>query len=69
MKEIILYAATLMDLKFIILSEVSQRQISYDITYRWNLKNDTKNLFTKHKQTHKHRNKHDYQEDRGLVGG
>ena len=52
MKEIMLYAATLMDLKIIILSEVSQRQISYDITCRWNLKNDTKNLFTKHKQTH-----------------
>ena len=32
-----LYAATLMDLKIIILSEVSQRQISYDITCRWNL--------------------------------
>ena len=36
------YAATQMDLE--ILSEVSQtekRQISYDITYMWNLKNDT----------------------------
>ena len=27
-----------MDLEIIILSEVSQRQISYDITYMWNLK-------------------------------
>ena len=27
-----------MDLEIIILSEVSQRQISYDIAYMWNLK-------------------------------
>ena len=34
------FAATWMDLEIIILSEVSQteRQISYDITYMWNLK-------------------------------
>ena len=31
-------AATQTDLEIIILSEVSQRQISYDITYMWNLK-------------------------------
>ena len=30
-----------MDLEFIILSEVSQRRIPYDITYMWNLKNNT----------------------------
>ena len=36
--EIIPFAATWMDLKVIILSEVSQRQISYDITYVWNVK-------------------------------
>ena len=35
------FAATWMDLEIIILSEVSQRQISYDITYMWNLKYDT----------------------------
>ena len=38
------FAATWMDLESIILSEVSQtekRQISYDITYMWNLKYDT----------------------------
>ena len=35
------FAATWMDLKIIILSEGSQRQISYDITYMWNLKYDT----------------------------
>ena len=35
-------AATWMDLEIIILSEVSgrERQISYDMTYMWNLKND-----------------------------
>ena len=32
------FAATWMDLKIIILIEVSQRQISYTITYTWNLK-------------------------------
>ena len=43
-----------MDLEFIILSEVSQteRQISYDISYMWNLKYDTNELITKQKQTH-----------------
>ena len=30
-----------MDLEIIIIREASQRQISYDITYMWNLKNDT----------------------------
>ena len=39
--EIMPSAATCMDLEIIILSEVSQRQISYDITYMWNLKYDT----------------------------
>ena len=40
-----LFAATWMDLEIIILSEISQRQISYEITKMWNLiKNDTKNL-------------------------
>ena len=32
------FAATQMDLEIVILSDVSQRQISYDITYMWNLK-------------------------------
>ena len=31
------FAATWMDLEIIILSEVSQRKISYGITYMWNL--------------------------------
>ena len=40
--EIIPFAATWMDLEMIILSEVSQteKDISYDINYRWNLKTD-----------------------------
>ena len=36
-----------MDLEIIIISEASQRQISYDITYMWNLKNDTNELIYK----------------------
>ena len=41
-KETVPLAATWMDLEIIILSEVSgrERQISYDMTYMWNLKND-----------------------------
>ena len=46
------FAATWMDLEIIILSEVSQRQISYGITYMCKLKNDTNEL-TKQKQTHR----------------
>ena len=40
------FAATWMDLEIIILSEVSQKEkdISYDITYIWNLKYDTNEL-------------------------
>ena len=36
--EIMPFAATWMDLEMIILSEVSQRQMSSDIIYMWNLK-------------------------------
>ena len=36
--EIILFAATWMDLGITILSEVSERQTLYDIIYMWNLK-------------------------------
>ena len=32
------FAATWMDQEIIILSEISQRKISYDIAYLWNLK-------------------------------
>ena len=36
--EIMPFAAMWMDLEIIILSEDRKRQISYDITYMWNLK-------------------------------
>ena len=39
--EIMPIVATWMQLEIIILSEVRERQIPYDITYMWNLKNDT----------------------------
>ena len=52
------FAAKWMDLEIIILSEVRETQISYDVTYMWNLKNMIPmNLFIKQKQTHRHRNK------------
>ena len=47
--EIMPFAATWMDLEIIILSEVSQRQISYDITFTWNLKYDANELICKAK--------------------
>ena len=51
--EVMSFAATQMDLKIIILSEVSQRQISYVITYMWNLiKTYIKELIYK-TQTHR----------------
>ena len=37
------------------MKQVRERQISYAITYMWNLKYDTIHLFTKQKQTHSHR--------------
>ena len=44
-----------------------ERQILYDITYMWNLKMIQMNLFTKQKQTHRHREQiYDYQ--RGKRG-
>ena len=43
--EIMLFAATWMDLEMIILSEVRQRQTKpYDITYVWNLTYDTNKI-------------------------
>ena len=66
------FAATWMDLEIIILSKVSQtelRQISYDTAYMWNLKKKMiqMNLFTKQKQTHRHR-KQTYGYQRGKLG-
>ena len=64
--EMMLFAATWMDLEIIIPSEVSQkeRQILCDITYMWNLKYDTNELIYKQKQTHRHR-KQTYGHQRG----
>ena len=45
--EILPFAATWMDLENIVLSEVRQRQILYNITYIWNLKNNTSELIHK----------------------
>ena len=46
--EIMPFVATWMDLEIIILSAVRERQISYAITYMWNLKkNDTNELIYK----------------------
>ena len=48
--EIMPSAAPWIDLEIIILIEVSQRQISYDIAYMWNMKKKIQmNLFTKQK--------------------
>ena len=59
------FAATRMDLEIVILGEVSQ--ISYDITYMWNLNMMEINLFTKQKQTQTQ--KINLWLPRGKVGG
>ena len=44
-----------------------ERQLSWDITYMWNLKNDTVILFTKQKLTHRHRKQtYGYQRRKGV---
>ena len=43
-----------------------ERQISYDITYMWNLKYDTNELIYEQIQTHRHR-KQTYGYQRGKV--
>ena len=44
-----------------------ERQLSWDITYIWNLKNDTVILFTKQKLTHRHRKQtYGYQRRKGV---
>ena len=51
--EIISFAATWMNLESGTLNEVSQieKEISYDISYTWNLKRDNKNELTKQRLT------------------
>ena len=41
------FAATYMDLENVVLREFRQRQISYDLTYKWNLKKGTNELIYK----------------------
>ena len=42
-------------------------QLSWDITYMWNLKSDTVILFTKQKLTHRHRKQtYGYQRRKGV---
>ena len=56
--ETMLSVATWMELEIITLSEISQteKEISYDITYIWNLKKMIQmNLFTKQELTHRPR--------------
>ena len=43
--EIMPFAATYMNLENVILKEVRERQISYDITYMWNLKKGYKGTY------------------------
>ena len=66
------FVATQMNLEIIILSEVSQRQISYDIAYMWNLKkkknNDTGEIIYKietDSQTFKKKKNYGYQRRKG----
>ena len=54
--EILPFAAMWMDLENIMLSEISQTEKDkYDITYMWNLKNNTNECYTKQKRTHRYR--------------
>ena len=39
-----IYIAIWMDPEIVIMSEVRERQISYDISYIWNIKNGTNEL-------------------------
>ena len=45
--EIMPFAATWIDREITLLSEVREREISYDISYVWNLKKDTIELIYK----------------------
>ena len=47
--EIMSFAATWMDLEIVTLSEVREREISYDIPYMWNLKRNYTNSYLQNK--------------------
>ena len=64
--EILPFAATWMNLQNIILSEISQRQILYDITYMWNLKNNMNEFIYKTKRFTDIENKHGYRRGRWI---
>ena len=52
--EVMSFVATWMDIEIIMLSEVSQTQIPYDIAYMWDLKRMIQmNLLIKQKQAHR----------------
>ena len=57
--EIMLFVATWMNLEIIILSEVREGKIPYDIIYMWKLKYGNNELIYKTEQVHRHR-KHTY---------
>ena len=65
--KIIPFSVTWMDTETILLKSDRERQISYDIIYMWNLqKRIQMNLFTKQKQTHRHRKQiYGYQRGKG----
>ena len=64
------FVAACIDLEIIILSEVSQKEkeISYVITYMWNLKHGTNSVSMKQKQSHRHREQTCGCHRRGCVG-
>ena len=67
--EIMPFAATWMDLEIIILSEVSQRQISYYTTYIWNLRKRYKQTYLQNENNRTDRKQiYGYQRER-VVGG
>ena len=53
--EIMLFVATWMNLEIIILSEVREGKIPYDIIYMWKLKYGNNELIYKTEQVHRHR--------------
>ena len=62
--EIMPFAAMWIDLEIVILSEVRERQISYDITYMWNLKKGYKSTCLQNSRVTDIENKF-----RGFPGG
>ena len=55
------FTVTWMDLEIVILSEVGERQLPYDIAYMWSSKNDTNNLSIKQKDSQMQKTNYGYQ--------